>query len=75
MDADGHVRHSRFVGLREDKVARDVARGLKIVSRFEVPCLKTMVRQTNNGSPNRGNKDEENAISPLSRSGMAQPEH
>jgi len=23
---DGHLRHSRFVGLREDKVAKDVRR-------------------------------------------------
>jgi ATP-dependent DNA ligase len=24
---DGHLRHSKFVGLREDKEARDVVRG------------------------------------------------
>jgi ATP-dependent DNA ligase len=24
--ADNHLRHSRFVGLRDDKAARDVAR-------------------------------------------------
>ena len=26
MTPDGHLRHSRFVGLREDKKARDVRR-------------------------------------------------
>jgi hypothetical protein len=24
MDADGHMRHSKFVGLREDKKAREI---------------------------------------------------
>ena len=26
MDPDGHLRHSKFVGLREDKEAREVVR-------------------------------------------------
>jgi len=27
---DGHLRHSRFVGLREDKNAREVVRGIEV---------------------------------------------
>jgi len=26
---DGHLRHSKFVGLRDDKAARDVMRGIE----------------------------------------------
>jgi hypothetical protein len=30
MDADGHLRHSSFVGLREDKDARGVMQRSKV---------------------------------------------
>jgi hypothetical protein len=49
---DGHLRHSKFVGLREDKGAREVVRGLNhTFFDLEDLCSLSVPRLTRIDSP------------------------
>jgi ATP-dependent DNA ligase len=49
---DNHLRHSKFIGLREDKEAREVLRGRKLLARLSTRLAST------GSSPERGRDDE-----------------